>query len=106
MLIKVLVFAFFPVALILLQPDLGTALVFIFFIAVMIFVSGIDRKYIIFVIALALIMLVIGLISFYFIMKDYTPNEDYRIDRIVTFFYPELDPEDTGYQVIQSKTAI
>jgi rod shape determining protein RodA len=105
-LIKVLVFAFFPVALILLQPDLGTALVFIFFIAVMIFVSGIDRKYIIFVIALALIMLVIGLISFYFIMKDYTPNEDYRIDRIVTFFYPELDPEDTGYQVIQSKTAI
>lgn len=105
-LIKVLVFAFFPVALILLQPDLGTALVFIFFIAVMIFVSGIDRKYIIAVLALALIMLVIGLISFYFIMKDYTPNEDYRLDRIVTFFYPELDPEDTGYQVIQSKTAI
>ncbi|WP_019228032.1 rod shape-determining protein RodA [Sedimentibacter sp. B4] len=105
-LIKVLVFAFFPVALILMQPDLGTALVFIFFIAVMIFVSGIDRKYIIAVIILALIMLVIGLISFYFIMKDYTPNEDYRIDRIVTFFYPELDPEDTGYQVIQSKTAI
>lgn len=105
-LIKVLVFAFFPVALILLQPDLGTALVFIFFIAVMIFISGIDRKYIITVIVLALIMLVIGLVSFYFIMKDYTPNEDYRIDRIVTFFYPELDPEDTGYQVIQSKTAI
>ncbi len=105
-LIKVLVFAFFPVALILMQPDLGTALVFIFFIAVMIFVSGIDRKYIIAVIVLSLVMLVIGLISFYFIMKDYTPNEDYRIDRIVTFFYPELDPEDTGYQVIQSKTAI
>nr|WP_300094209.1 rod shape-determining protein RodA [Sedimentibacter sp.] len=105
-LIKVLVFAFFPVALILMQPDLGTALVFIFFIAVMIFVSGIDRKYIIAVLALALVMLVIGLIAFYFIMKDYTPNEDYRIDRIVTFFYPELDPEDTGYQVIQSKTAI
>lgn len=105
-LIKVLVFAFFPVALILLQPDLGTALVFIFFIAVMIFISGIDRKYIITVMVLALIMLVIGLVSFYFIMKDYTPNEDYRIDRIVTFFYPELDPEDTGYQVIQSKTAI
>lgn len=105
-LIKVLVFAFFPVALILLQPDLGTALVFIFFIAVMIFVSGIDRKYIIAVLALALVMIVIGLVSFYFIMKDYTPNQDYRIDRIVTFFYPELDPEDTGYQVIQSKTAI
>jgi len=28
------------------------------------------------------------------------------VDRIVAFFYPELDPENTGYQVIQSKTAI
>ena len=105
-LIKVLTFAFFPVALILLQPDLGTALVFIFFIAVMIFISGIDRKYIITVMAIGIILLIIGLVALFAIMKDYTPNEDYRIDRIVTFFYPELDPEDTGYQVIQSKTAI
>lgn len=105
-LIKVLVFAFFPIALILMQPDLGTALVFIFFIAVMIFVAGIDRKYIITVLLIGLVLLIIGLVSFYYIMQDYTPNKDYRLDRIVTFFYPELDPEDTGYQVIQSKTAI
>lgn len=105
-LIKVLVFAFFPIALILMQPDLGTALVFIFFITVMIFIAGIDRKYIIAVILIALILLTIGLVAFYNIMQDYVPNKDYRLDRIVTFFYPELDPEDTGYQVIQSKTAI
>lgn len=105
-LVKILVFAFIPVALILMQPDLGTALVFIFFIAVMIFVAGIDRKYIILVLSIALILLIIGLISFYSIMQDYTPNQNYQLDRIVTFFYPELDPEDTGYQVIQSKTAI
>ncbi len=105
-LIKVLIFAFIPVALILMQPDLGTALVFIFFIAVMLFVAGIDRKYIIAVLIIGLIFLIIGLIAFYHIMQDYTPREDYQLDRIVTFFYPELDPEDTGYQVIQSKTAI
>lgn len=105
-LIKVLVFAFIPVALILMQPDLGTALVFIFFIAVMLFIAGIDRKYIIAVLLIGLIFLIIGLIAFYSIMQDYTPGKDYRLDRIVTFFYPELDPEDTGYQVIQSKTAI
>jgi rod shape determining protein RodA len=105
-LIKVLVFAFFPIALILMQPDLGTALVFIFFIVVMIFIAGIDRKYIITVLLIALVLLIIGLVSFYNIMQDYVPNKDYRLDRIVTFFYPELDPEDTGYQVIQSKTAI
>ncbi|MDW5300658.1 MAG: rod shape-determining protein RodA [Sedimentibacter sp.] len=105
-LIKVLAFAFFPVALILLQPDLGTALVFIFFIAVMIFISGINKKYITIVLIIGLILLIIGIATFFYIMQDYTLNEDYRFDRIVTFFYPELDPEDTGYQVIQSKTAI
>lgn len=105
-LVKVLVFSFIPIALILMQPDLGTALVFIFFIVVMIFVAGIDRKYIITVLLIGLILLIAGLVSFYTIMQDYTPGEDYRLDRIVTFFYPELDPEDTGYQVIQSKTAI
>lgn len=105
-LIKVLIFAFFPVALILMQPDLGTALVFIFFIAVMIFISGIDRKYITIVLIIGLILLIIGIAVFFYIMRDYTLNEDYRFDRIVTFVYPELDPEDTGYQVIQSKTAI
>lgn len=105
-LIKILLFAFLPVALILMQPDLGTALVFIFFIGVMLFVAGIGRKYIITVLLIGLILLIAGLAVFYYIMQDYTPNKDYRLDRIVTFFYPELDPEDTGYQVIQSKTAI
>lgn len=105
-LIKVLVFAFIPIALILMQPDLGTALVFIFFIAVMLFIAGVDRKYIIAVLIIGFIFLIIGLVAFYYIMQDYTPNDNYMIDRIVAFLYPELDPEDTGYQVIQSKTAI
>lgn len=105
-LIKILVFAFFPIALILMQPDLGTALVFVFFIAVMIFVAGIDRRYIIAVLIIALILLIVGLVALYSIMQDYVPGERYQIDRIVNFFYPELDPEDTGYHVIQSKIAI
>lgn len=103
---KILAFAFLPVELILLQPDLGTALVFIFFIAVMIFISGINYKYIMTVLILGLIILIIGIGAFFYIMQDYTLGDNYQFDRIVTFFYPELDPEDTGYQVIQSKTAI
>ncbi len=105
-LLKVLIFAFVPVALILIQPDLGTALVFIFFIAIMIFIAGIDRKYVLSVLIVGLILIIIGIGAFYQIMEDYTLGDDYRFDRIVTFFYPELDPDDTGYQVIQSKTAI
>lgn len=113
-LLKILAFAFFPVALILLQPDLGTSLVFIFFIAVMIFAAGIDSRYVIAVLLIAAVLLAVGLGIFFYEMQDYTMGDPspfsfldrYQFERIVTFFYPELDPEDTGYQVIQSKTAI
>ena len=113
-LFKVLAFALFPVALIMLQPDLGTSLVFIFFIAVMLFVAGINYKYVITVLTIALIFLIIFLGVFFYTMQDYNLGDEspfffldrFQFERIVTFFYPELDPEDTGYQVIQSKTAI
>ena len=105
-LLKVLLFAFLPVALILMQPDLGTALVFVFFIAIMIYIAGLDRKYVLTILIIGLILIIAGIIIFFQIMEDYTLGDDYRFDRIVTFFYPELDPDDTGYQVIQSKTAI
>lgn len=105
-LIKVLAFAFLPVGLILIQPDFGTAVVFIFFIAVMIFIAGIDYKYIISVIMVLVILFIIGLVIFLNLMQDYVPTENYQLDRIVNFLYPESDPQDTGYQVIQSKIAI
>lgn len=105
-LLKILAFALFPVALILLQPDLGTALVFIFFIAAMIFIGGVDRKYVIIVLVIGLLFMIVCVGAFFYIMRDYTVGDNYQFDRIVTFVYPELDPEDTGYQVIQSKTAI
>lgn len=105
-LLKILLFAFLPVGLIMLQPDLGTALVFVFFIALMLYIAGLDRKYVLTILIIALMLAIAGIAVFFQIMEDYTLGEDYRFDRIVTFFYPELDPDDTGYQVIQSKTAI
>lgn len=114
-LLKIIVFAAVPVALILMQPDLGTALVFIFFIAIMIYIAGIDRKYVLSIMIIGLILIIVGIGMFFYIMKDYAQNENspfedvvnhYQFARIMNFFYPELDPDDTGYQVIQSKTAI
>ncbi len=114
-LLKILIFAAVPVALILMQPDLGTALVFIFFIAIMIYIAGIDRKYVLSIMIIGLILIIVGIGMFFYIMKDYAQNENspfedvvnhYQFARIMNFFYPELDPDDTGYQVIQSKTAI
>lgn len=95
-LVKILVFAFIPVGLVLMQPDFGTALVFVFFIAIMLFVAGLNYKYIFFAAIAGIISLPILWLSF----------DEYQKKRILVFFDPTLDAMDSGYQVIQSKIAI
>lgn len=84
-------------ALILMQPDFGTAMVFVAIFIGMIFVAGISYKYII--IASASVAAALPLIWF-FLLKPYQQN------RIKVFLNPELDPLVSGYQVIQSKIAV
>jgi len=86
-----------PVFLIMLQPDMGTALVFIFIFIVMVFVSGIDRKYIFAALALGVI---IALVAWFFILNSI------QKERILAFIYPEVAPTTYGYHVMQSKIAI
>lgn len=104
-LIKILVFAFVPVAMIIKQ-DLGTALVFIFFIFIMIFSAGISYKYIVPFVVVAIVGVVIGFIFLTTFLEDYNIGDNYQLDRIIMFLNPELDPSGSGYQVIQSKIAI
>lgn len=95
-LIKVLAFAFFPVLLILLQPDAGTAMVFIFFIAAMLFAAGIKWRYIGYALGT-------GLLSLPIIWFNLMP---YQKDRVFDFLEPERNPTGTGYQALQSRIAI
>ena len=95
-LIKVLIFAFLPVILILLQPDAGTAMVFIFFIAAMLFVAGVKWKYIGYAALLGLMSLPI----LWFRL------DQFQKERIFNFLDPERDTSDTGYQAMQGKIAI
>jgi hypothetical protein len=85
-----------PVALVLAQPDLGTALVFAAMFMGMLFWSGVPRKILIGMIASVLI---VGAAGFPF-MKAY------QRDRILVFVNPERDPKGAGYNVIQSKVAV
>lgn len=88
------------IALILLQPDAGTAMVFIFITLSMIFVAGISYKYVAATFAAA----VVGLpIAWYFKDRFLSP---YQIDRILVFFDPYRDPLHSGYNVIQSEIAV
>ncbi len=85
------------IGLILLQPDLGTALVFAVIFLGMLFIGGLSLKY--FAVAGGLLAIIAPL-AWFFILQDFQKN------RILTFFNPAMDPLGAGYHVIQSKIAI
>ena len=84
-----------PMLLILLQPDLGTAMSLVCIAVIMWFCAGISYNY--FILA--------GLISLptlYFLVF----NIPYRRARILAFLNPWADPKGTGFQIIQSQIAL
>ena len=95
-LLKVLVFAFLPVVLILLQPDAGTAMVYIFFILFMLFASGISWKYIISAV-------VAGLASLPVLWVFLSP---YQKNRILDFINPAENVTGSSYQFNEGRIAI
>ena len=86
-----------PLALILAQPDFGSAMVFVFIFVVMVFVANIDWRYILAAIGSGGI---IGVVAWFFFLKSY------QKDRIYALFNPEAAAESYGYHVVQSKIAI
>lgn len=86
----------FPVALIIVQPDLGTALMLLFTTMVVFFVVGVQWwKF-----ALLCGSCVISApIAWHFL-------HDYQKNRVLTFLNPERDPLGSGYHIIQSKIAL
>ncbi|KKU18865.1 hypothetical protein A3A64_01205 [Candidatus Gottesmanbacteria bacterium RIFCSPLOWO2_01_FULL_48_11] len=91
------IYALVPFLLILLQPDLGTALVIFGIWFGFLLVSGIRRKHLL--IAL-LILIIVSFIGWNFML------EGYQKARIKALFSPEVDPLGISYSTIQSKIAI
>lgn len=92
-----LLFMGVPAGLVIIQPDLGTALAILFGGTVVLFITGLPLR--IFVIATAGLA-VIAPVAFFFGLHDYQRN------RVLTFLNPEADPLGTGYHISQSKIAI
>lgn len=86
-----------PIVLILLQPDLGTAVVFISITVFMLFFAGLNYKYILIA---GLIIIILAPSTYFFVLNDYQQK------RIIVFLNPEKDPLGSGYNAIQSKLAI
>ena len=83
------------VGLILLQPDLGTALSIVVIVGAMVFAAGINYRYIIG-------LLLVSLPAAYIVLM----SADYRRRRIFAFLDPWQDPLGDGFQVIQSLIAV
>jgi len=81
--------------LILLQPDMGTAVIVVGTVGALAFAAGARLKHM-FAAALGLVTLGVGLIFI----------EGYRWARFLSFSDPWQDPQGTGYQAIQSLTAL
>jgi rod shape determining protein RodA len=86
-----------PVALIIVQPDFGTAASFFPLFAVALFFGGVRLRVWLAMILVAAIALPS---AWFFFLKPY------QKERIMTFLNPERDPLGTGYQVTQAKIAI
>ncbi|MEQ8950977.1 rod shape-determining protein RodA [Parvibaculum sp.] len=85
-----------PVGLVVLQPDLGTAILLIATGGVLFFSAGLRWRYFIF--AGAAVLAAIPVI--------WSRLHDYQRNRVFTFLDPERDPLGTGYHILQSKIAL
>jgi rod shape determining protein RodA len=85
-----------PVGLILLQPDLGTALVLVPVALVGAYLAGIHWKHAAVLVLAGAMMLPVG---WHFL-------KPYQKERVTTFLRPEDDPKGSGYQILQSKIAV
>lgn len=86
-----------PAVLVMLQPDLGTALAICFGGAVTMFLAGLPLRWFI---GAGTAAMIAAPIAFFTLLHDYQRN------RVLTFLDPESDPLGTGYHITQSKIAI
>ncbi len=96
--VKALGLSAIPVLLILLQPDLGTVAIISAAILAMIAVSGAPSRW---VIGLLLVALLGG-----FAAVKVGAVSDYQVKRLQAFVDPTADPQQSGYQLRQSRITI
>lgn len=81
--------------LIIKQPDMGTLGVIVIISMAIYFLSGAKLQHL-------MGMFSLGIVAFFALVKF----ESYRMDRLMVFLHPELDPRGVGYQINQALLAI
>lgn len=86
-----------PMGLLLLQPDMGTAVTYVPLFLGLAWVAGLRPKVLV---TLAVVAALLAPIGWFMVLKPY------QKERIITVFEPDRDPMKTGYQTIQSRIAV
>jgi rod shape determining protein RodA len=86
-----------PLALVALQPDLGTAMSILPLWLGSLVLAGLNRRTLIIILIAAVVL---SVFSWQFLLKDYQKT------RLKTILNPLQDPRGSGYHVLQSKIAI
>ena len=107
-----------PVALILLEPDLGTALTLVPAVVVMLLCAGVWRRGLLTVIAIGGILAMAVLGAVYEAERPgvsperrarimrLVPLKDHQVRRVRTFLFPDEDRQGAGYNLRQAKISI
>ncbi|MBN2509648.1 MAG: putative lipid II flippase FtsW [Spirochaetales bacterium] len=77
------------------QNDFSTSFFILFVAIAMFFVAGVSLYYFLFLIASAVPLAIILVFT-----------KEHRVERIITYLRPEIDPMGTGYQVLAAKDAL
>lgn len=85
-----------PTALVLRQPDLGTAIMLVLISVSILVMMGLKIRY----------FVLLGLAGAAMTPVLWHYLHDYQKNRILVFLYPDLDPMGVGYHVAQSKIAV
>ena len=88
-----------PLFLIVIQPDVGTALVYVAIFAGLLFASGTDYKIIIGILCVAVLLIVPA----WYIMET---SDSFRVDRIQVWLDPTYDTNGAGMQTTNARIAL
>ncbi len=94
-----------PAVLVFVQNDLGTALVFGFIMLGMLFLAGANLKLLLGFVGGGLASIILWI----FLHLQFglaIPFKHYQLMRLIVFLDPSLDPQNYGYNIIQSQIAI
>jgi rod shape determining protein RodA len=102
--VRLLALGFFPAALVLLQPDLGTALVYGAVTLTIMFIAGVKWQHFAIMGATAVTAVVAVLVIAPALGAPVLKG--YQQDRLTAFLHPSDDPADSSYQINQSLIAV